>query len=453
MLFSYADIFFGPLWLIIIVTGSLLFRNRYYKKNEISFRLFFPALGIKLFGGFLLGLIYQFVYKYGDTFGYHYSSELIWDYLVNNNKSLISIWTDTPSSFTEELGKIAGNSIYSNNRPAWFTSKIVAFISIFTGHSYVANGFILSAYAFFGIWLFYRSVCSTFSGKDYWFGLACFFVPSVWFWGSGVMKDSIALGSFGFLYYAWIELLVKRKKKIFGLILVLIMAIILFKIKVYILLTFIPFAGIIGVLEIRSGINNQKLKSIILPAGLVLASFISYGILTFLNQLDKRFAFETLLEYALLHQQDLLNNSMYYVNGGGSFYDIGKFEPTIQGISGKFIPATLAGLFRPWIWESQNLVMFLSAFESLIILLLSIYTLLNQKISKFFIKIFANRYLFMWFMFSVFFLFAVGLTTSNFGTLVRYRIPALPFYLCSILALLHFPEKTINSKIKNGLSS
>jgi len=157
--------------------------------------------------------------------------------------------------------------------------------------------------------------------------------------------------------------------------------------------------------------------------------------------LDKRFAFETLLEYALLHQQDLLNNSMYYVNGGGSFYDIGKFEPTLQGILGKFIPATMAGLFRPWIWESQNLVMFLSAFESLIILLLSIYTLLSQKILQFIMKIFTNRYLFMWFMFSVFFLFAVGLTTSNFGTLVRYRIPALPFYLCSILAILSFSKK------------
>ena len=446
MLFSFADIFFGPLWLIIIVTGSLLFRNRYYEKNEISFRLFFPALGIKLFGGFLLGLIYQFVYKYGDTFGYHYSSELIWNYLVNNNKNLISLWTAAPSSFGDELEKIAGISIYSNNGPAWFTSKIVAFISIFTGHSYVANGFILSAYAFSGIWFFYRSVCSTFPGKDLWFGLACFFVPSVWFWGSGVMKDSIALGSLGFLYFGWVELFIKGKNRILGFILVLLMAFILFKIKVYILLTFIPFAGIIGVLELRSGINNPKLKSVILPAGLILASFVSYGILTFLNQLDKRFAFETLLEYALLHQQDLLNNSMYYVNGGGSFYDIGKFEPTLQGISGKFIPATLAGLFRPWIWESQNLVMFLSAFESLIILLLTIYTLLNQKISQFFVKIFTNRYLFMWFMFSVFFLFAVGLTTSNFGTLVRYRIPALPFYLCSILAILSFQKKPLSPK-------
>ena len=38
-------------------------------------------------------------------------------------------------------------------------------------------------------------------------------------------------------------------------------------------------------------------------------------------------------------------------------------------------------------------------------------------------------------VFSVFFAFSVGLTTSNFGALVRYKIPAVPFFLSSILIL------------------
>ena len=36
------------------------------------------------------------------------------------------------------------------------------------------------------------------------------------------------------------------------------------------------------------------------------------------------------------------------------------------------------------------------------------------------------------FVFAIFFAFAVGLTTSNFGSLVRYKIPSLPFFLASL---------------------
>jgi hypothetical protein len=33
----------------------------------------------------------------------------------------------------------------------------------------------------------------------------------------------------------------------------------------------------------------------------------------------------------------------------------------------------------------------------------------------------------------LFFAFAVGLSTSNFGSLVRYKIPAIPFFVASLM--------------------
>ena len=36
------------------------------------------------------------------------------------------------------------------------------------------------------------------------------------------------------------------------------------------------------------------------------------------------------------------------------------------------------------------------------------------------------------FVFAIFFAFGVGLSTSNFGALVRYKIPCIPFYLSSL---------------------
>lgn len=48
---------------------------------------------------------------------------------------------------------------------------------------------------------------------------------------------------------------------------------------------------------------------------------------------------------------------------------------------------------------------------------------------------FRHRILFFTVYFSLFFSFSVGLTTSNFGSLVRYKIPAIPFYVISLIII------------------
>ncbi len=41
-------------------------------------------------------------------------------------------------------------------------------------------------------------------------------------------------------------------------------------------------------------------------------------------------------------------------------------------------------------------------------------------------------------MFSIFLAFAIGISTSNFGSLVRYKIPAMPFYVASLFIINHY---------------
>jgi hypothetical protein len=54
-------------------------------------------------------------------------------------------------------------------------------------------------------------------------------------------------------------------------------------------------------------------------------------------------------------------------------------------------------------------------------------------------------------VFSIFFAFSVGLTTSNFGALVRYKIPAVPFYLSAMLILYQRNKQTdiVEEEISN----
>jgi hypothetical protein len=61
---------------------------------------------------------------------------------------------------------------------------------------------------------------------------------------------------------------------------------------------------------------------------------------------------------------------------------------------------------------------------------------------QFFPRIFGNPVLTLCFVFSIFFSFALGLTTANFGALVRYKIPAIPFFL-SMLYILDRPKRDV----------
>jgi hypothetical protein len=45
------------------------------------------------------------------------------------------------------------------------------------------------------------------------------------------------------------------------------------------------------------------------------------------------------------------------------------------------------------------------------------------------------------FMFSITFAFAVGVSTYNFGTLVRYKIPMLPFFAVMLILTLDYVNK------------
>jgi len=60
-------------------------------------------------------------------------------------------------------------------------------------------------------------------------------------------------------------------------------------------------------------------------------------------------------------------------------------------------------------------------------------TLKRSSGFNFFKLLSTNHLLFFSFSFSLFFAFSIGLTTSNFGALVRYKIPAIPFFVASLI--------------------
>ena len=92
-------------------------------------------------------------------------------------------------------------------------------------------------------------------------------------------------------------------------------------------------------------------------------------------------------------------------------------------------------LFRPYITEAENVMMLFSALESLILMIATIYIFIGLGFFKTLSLLPKDSFLMMCFIFAIFFAFAVGFTSYNFGALVRYKIPCIPFFVASLFIL------------------
>lgn len=77
----------------------------------------------------------------------------------------------------------------------------------------------------------------------------------------------------------------------------------------------------------------------------------------------------------------------------------------------------------------------MSSLESLFFLYLTLRYIFKKGLMPFFRNIFRQPVLFLCLIFSVIFAAAVGSTALNFGSLSRYKIPCLPFYLMMVMVV------------------
>ncbi|MCX7606059.1 MAG: hypothetical protein N2170_02175 [Bacteroidia bacterium] len=147
-----------------------------------------------------------------------------------------------------------------------------------------------------------------------------------------------------------------------------------------------------------------------------------------MSRTSKKYSFDSVLEHAYVVHRDLTFSEVYYQETGGSVYDIGSFEPTLSGVIRKFPIAFFTGLFRPLPWEAKKLIVLLPSIENFIILIFILSIAIKYGLISLFREILRNKWSLYFIVFSIFFLFMVGLTSGNFGNLVRYKVPGIFFF-------------------------
>lgn len=430
----------AALYLLILYIYFARVKNINIKQSP-EYGHFLWGLWAKVFGGVAFSLIYFYYYGGGDTLMYFYSAVALSKMATTMDFGLYLDVVTSPNDqahlnlFNEHTGWPFAY-MYFDPR-AYFVIRLISPLVIATFNSYLITTIILSSWSYFGIWRCYRTFVSYFPDLRNKFAIAFLYMPSVVFWGSGIMKDTFTMSATCWWIHCLDEVFFKRRRmgsNIFGLV---VSAGTLIVMKPYIFMALFP-ASVLWILYFRvAKLKSALLKFILLPLALIGMLGASFYVLDSLGERLDKFSLDNAVETVVTLQTDMKRSEQY----GSNYFDIGELDGTLPNLLSKFPIATNAALFRPYLWESRNIVMLLSGLENTWLLGFAVMLLIRTRVRFFFRAIIGNPLILTCVIFTVLFAFSVGISTPNFGALVRFKIPLIPFLVSAFYIMSYLNER------------
>jgi hypothetical protein len=433
------DLVVTPVVIILVYVVAYFVRPRV--TDAITRRYFFPALTLRIFCAIALGFLYQFYYDGGDTFNFHtHGSRVIWEAFMENPATGWKLLT-SGGEYATGTFQYAQRILFYSDSSALFVIRFAAWIDLLTFSSYTATAVLFACFSFIGSWLLFITFYRTLPQAHRVLALAVLFVPSVIFWGSGILKDTLTLGAVGMLTYAAHDLWINRRGNWRTILLLVFSVWIIYSVKKYILLCFLPALLLWMYAHRLTRVRSVVLKIMLVPVISALLIGSGYYAVVLVGKDDPRYEIDKLAVTAQITAYDI---GFYTGKDAGSAYSLGELDGTFGNLVSKLPQAINVSLFRPYLWEVKNPLMLLSALESLAILLITCWVILRNHA----VVLKALRYPTVLFclVFSLTFAFAVGVSTFNFGTLARYKIPLLPFYFLMLIHVHFYANKDMNKE-------
>ena len=444
---SILDFVLLPFYLAIIYAIAYNIRKKYYPPGHPWRKYFLPALTIKVIGAILIGLIYAFYYKGGDTFNYFNFGQVINSALDDSIGKWLNLLFHIPSEsngiYYEYINKID----YYPDPATYSVVSITAFISLFTFNTYLPTAVLFAFISFSGIWALFRTFARLYPHLLKPIAVAALFIPSVFIWGSGIFKDTVCMLALGWLTYSTFRFLVLRDSGVRNIFIGILSFALISVVKLYILLGFIPALGMWVLFNYSQKIRSYGARILV---KIFFTALTIVGFLFFMQRFG-----ETLGKYSLekiAETSQTTGRYLYNISGDeGSSYSLGNFSPTIGGMITLFPAAVNATFFRPYFWESKKIFVLFSAFEAFLFLFLTIKILLKVGPVRVWKTIGQDPTIQFCLIFSIIFAFAVGISSYNFGTLSRYKIPCMPFYAFAMI-LIYYKNFPLKNKLFSPLN-
>jgi hypothetical protein len=337
-----------------------------------------------------------------------------------------------PVTNNQNLYEYTSRIYFARDPNSYFVIRIAALFDIFTFSSYSGTAILFSVVGFVGAWLFFITFYRQFSEAHRGLAFATLFIPSVFFWGSGVMKDTIVLAGVGVATFSIYKIFIEKQRQVLYTFLLFVSLFLIYSIRIFVLQAFVP-AILVWLFLIRmQSIRMVLVRILIVPFVAVALGVSVYYSVQQLGQSSK-YSLDNIVKTAAVTAYDI---GYFTGRNAGSGYSVEVTEWTPLGMLQAAPAAINVSLFRPYLWEVRNPLMLISALESTFILVFTIIILLRGfgRLSS---ALTSYNVVFC-LVFALIFSFAAGISTFNFGTLTRYRIVALPFYVVALVLLEYY---------------
>lgn len=409
------------------------------KYTNPQLRIYYRNLfWIKVFSCFVYSLFVLYISR-GDTSALYFPEGYNFFKLIIKDPSNISLLWSSSADFNEELLSNTDALGYLKDDSNYMVTCITAALCFLTFGKYMAVNLFFSMLSMTGVWKLYLFFYRQYPQLHKQIAIAVLYLPTFVFWCSGILKDPLCVGALGWLTYALYSIFyIKNEGVLKNSLIVLVAGYLLFVLKVYILVSYLPAFGLFLILKNVTLIKNKFVKLILIVAFIVGSALSFVKIASSLQNALGGFASQGLTQSIIQYQTNYGNQELM----GGSYFTLGvEFDGSASSLVRIAPAAIVATLFRPFLWESKKISTLLSSLESLMLMLFTIYTLRKAGIKNFFYTIINKPIVLYCFIFSIVFALFVGATTLNFGSLVRYKIPSIPFYILSLFFILYFNNK------------
>lgn len=433
-----------PFLLGIIYFIAYRIRNKNYPTGHPWRPYFLPGLTVKLFGSVFLGMIYAYYYGYADSFGFFQHSQVINSSLNESFTKWLNLILHLPDPYDPLYYKyISQLPWYIIDISSYIVAVVSALFGLFTFNTFLPTSVLFAFLSFSGVWALFRTFALLYPKYTKQIAICILFIPGLFLWGSGILKDTLCIFALGWFTYSTFRLLIQRDFRLKNIILTSICLVILAKIKIYILLSFLPAIAIWIFLLYTQGIQNKIIRTSSKYFLIVVLVGGSVFLMQSLGDQLGAYSLERITQTSSSLREWIVYSS---VRDEGSSYDLGEIEPTFSAMLMKFPQAVNVTLFRPYLWESKKPIVLFSALESFLFLFITLKVLFSVGLRKVWSTISSDNTIQFCLIFSITFAFAVGITTYNFGSLSRYKIPCIPFYALAII-LIYYKNKTQNQKL------
>ncbi len=408
----------------------LIGKLKFFRFDGISTFTIKAGFIIKIIAGIAVGLIYTYYYTNrltADTFKFFDDSKILFDSVYTKPFDFFRMVTGIGAGASElqpYYDKMTNwydtFSPYNDNRTMIRFNALVRFLSM--GHYYVHVIFVCFL-SLTGMVAIVKVFKREFPDLVLQFFFTFILLPSVLFWGSGLLKDALVFFAIGFVLYSFDKLINEKNRLLQNLILLVCFLFLLMISKFHVFILLLPL--------LTAWWLSSKTKLSPLISFMVCHLFFIL-IIFLLPLINDSYNLAVMLSHKQAAFYGLASSA-----GAGSIISIPILEPTILSILKNAPQAFITCFTRPFLTDGGSFLIKISALENILILVMGIIALIKIKIVTLKDKILPMLCLF----YAATFFTLIGLVTPVMGAIVRYKAQALPFLVILFLIVLNVQLK------------